>query len=230
MSESQSKASVQGTGAFTYIKITDLLNSYNFIASSYSFWSRLMYGNSLHAIQLLLIKELPHKGHLLILGGGIGQILPSIYNQSPNLKITFLEASSKMIALAKRQTPTGQYITFIRSDSLENMKIECDYVYASFFLDLFSPTHIKAIVRTIENHQTYPMTWFIADFDLGPKVKYRLLREFQIKLSILFFTITTNHQQNFLPEVFEFFTKNRYKSMIIINLKHSFLRAQVFKS
>ena len=189
-----------------------------------------MFGNSLLAIQLLLIKELPPKGHLLILGGGTGQILPSIYNQSPNLKITFLEASSKMIALAKRQTPTGQYITFIHSDSLENMKIECDYVYASFFLDLFSPTHIKAIVRTIENHQTHPMTWFIADFDLGPKVKYRLLREFQIKLSILFFTITTNHQQNFLPEVFEFFTKNRYKSLVTLYLKYGFLRAQVFKS
>tara|TARA_B110000977_G_scaffold152651_1_gene193882 strand:- start:102 stop:794 length:693 start_codon:yes stop_codon:yes gene_type:complete len=230
LSESQSKASVQGTGAFTYIKITDLLNSYNFIASSYSFWSRLMYGNSLLAIQLLLIKELPHKGHLLILGGGIGQILPSIYNQSPNLKITFLEASSKMIALAKKQIPTGQNITFIHSDSLESMKIECDYVYASFFLDLFSPSHIKAIVKTIENYQTHPVTWFIADFHLGPEVKYKLLRAFQVKLSILFFTIATNHQQNFLPDVFEFFTKSRYKSLITIYLKYGFLRAQVFKS
>jgi hypothetical protein len=188
-----------------------------------------MYGNSLLAIQHLLIKELPLKGRLLILGGGNGQILPSIYNQSPNLKITFLEASSKMIALAKKQTPTRQDIIFIHSDSVESMKIDCDYVYASFFLDLFSPSYMKDIVQTIENYQKYPLTWFIADFHLGPTLKYRLLRALQVKLSILFFTITTNHHQNFLPDVFRFFIKNRYKSLVTIHLKYGFLRAQIFK-
>jgi hypothetical protein len=189
-----------------------------------------MYGNSLLAIQHLLIKELPPKGHLLILGGGNGQILPCIYNQSPSLKITFLEASSKMIALAQEQTHPGQDITFIHSDRIDSMKLECDYVYASFFLDLFSPTHIKNIIRKTENHQRHPLTWFIADFHLGPTVKYRLLRALQVKLSILFFTITTNHHQNFLPDVFEFFIENSHKSLVIINLKYGFLRAQVFKS
>jgi len=81
LSESQSKASVQGTGAFTFMKISDLLNSYNFIASSYSFWSRLMYGNSLQ----------------------------------------------------------------------------------------------------IENHQKHPLTWFMSDFHLEPKVKYRFLCTKQVK-------------------------------------------------
>ena len=102
----------------------------------------MVYGKDLLTIQVELIKTLPNKGNLLIVGGGTGDILPHLYQHSPNLKIDYIEASSKMIALAQRQTTTGQQINFIHSDTIPKTDYQYDAVYCAFFLDLFAEEEI----------------------------------------------------------------------------------------
>lgn len=187
-----------------------------------------MYGNTLLAIQKLLIKKLPANGVLLILGGGNGKILPHIYAQSPCIQIIYLEASSKMIDMAKDNSPQGQNIRYIHGESIGNFG-PFDYVMVNFFLDLFSPSDIQKIVTSINENQDPKPTLFVADFHIGKEVKYKFIRALQIKLSIYFFRLTTNHSISYLPDVFDILKKIGYKSLYISSLKGNFVRCSVLK-
>lgn len=180
-----------------------MLNQYNKIAYLYASLSRIVFGNSLSKIQEDLTRYLPKEGKLLILGGGNGKILPHIYQHAPHLSIDYVEASSTMIQLAKKTKPKDQKITFHHKD-VRDYNQKHDYIFAGFFLDLFDEKEIEELILKLEN-KNRETTWYIADFQLNKRTKYRLLRSIQLKLTILFFRIVTQHSINHLPEIFSLF-------------------------
>ena len=189
----------------------------------------MVYGKDLLTIQVKLIKTLPNKGNLLIVGGGTGDILPHLYQHSPNLKIDYIEASSKMIALAQRQTTTGQQINFIHSDTIPKTDYQYDAVYCAFFLDLFAEEEILQWLTKFDSVCQPYYSLHIADFQLNSSVKYRFWRVILIKLSILFFKMTTNHSTWKLEDLFNVIAKNNYKTIHTRHLKDNFLRLHVFE-
>ena len=180
-----------------------MLNQYNKIAHLYTGLSRLVFGNQLLKIQQELITHLPTDGKLLILGGGNGKILPHIYQHASHLTIEYVEASSTMIQLAKKTKPKDQKITFHHKD-VRDYNQKHDYIFAGFFLDLFDEKKIEELILKLEN-KNRETTWYIADFQLNKRTKYRLLRNIQLKLTILIFTIVTQHSINHLPDIFSVF-------------------------
>lgn len=205
-----------------------MINKYNFIAPFYALLSRLVYGDSLLQIQIKLIKTLPQQGNLLIMGGGNGEILPYIIKHSPNLKIDYIEASDKMIALAKQNVVQHQQLQFIHADKIPENTKTYNAVYAAFFLDLFTLSEINEWLTTFEEKSTKEYTLHIADFQLNKDVENSVLRKMQIKTSILFFKITTQHRTRFLPNTFSAIKKRNYNSLYKSTLKGNFLCAEVF--
>jgi len=200
-----------------------LLNQYNKIAHFYTGLSRLVFGNQLLKIQQELITHLPTDGKLLILGGGNGEILPSIYKLAPKLSIDYVEASSTMIKLAKKKAPNQQKITFHHIDVLDYSH-KHDHIYASFFLDLFHKKQIEQLIRKLEKYKK--TTWYIADFQINKNTRNHLFRSIQLKLTILFFRLTTQHTIRHLPDILSVFVKLGYSS----KSKHSsFVFWEVFK-
>ena len=163
-----------------------MLNSYNRIAFIYSLASKLVYGNTLTNIQHTLIKQLPQDGRLLIIGGGDGSILPFIYNNSPNLQLQYMEASSEMLKLAQSNAPKKQNIQFIHSDDFNKLDQEFNYIYAGFLFDLFPESKSTIIINELESKTLNDLTWYVADFEINKHTKRRRLRLFQMKLSIIF--------------------------------------------
>ncbi|NNJ55377.1 MAG: class I SAM-dependent methyltransferase [Bacteroidia bacterium] len=200
-------------------------NSYNFIANYYGFLSSSMFGNSILNIQENLIKHLPNQGTLLILGGGDGSILPLIFEHAPDIQIEYLEASNTMIELAKKKVSISQKITFNHNANFTTQLVSYDYVFCGFFFDQFEESKIAQIIQKIDSVKT---RWMVADFCLNEVTKYRVWRMLQIKLSILFFKITARHSINYLPEVFETFYRDGFKSKHTSTLSHGFYRSQVF--
>ena len=182
-------------------------NQYNKIAHLYTGLSRLIFGNQLIKIQQELITHLPTDGNLLMLGGGNGEILPSIFKHAPHLSIEYVEASSSMIKLAKKNAPNHQKITFHHKDVHDYIH-KHDHIYAGFFLDLFHEKQIKQLIRKLEKPKK--TTWYIADFQINKNTRNRLFRNIQLKLTILFFRLTTQHTINHLPDIRSVFLRLGY--------------------
>lgn len=188
-----------------------MLNQYNKIAHFYTGLSRLVFGNQLHNIQQELIRHLPTDGKLLILGGGNGKILPSIFKHAPHLSIEYVEASSSMIKLAKKNAPNHQKITFHHIDVIDYSH-KHGHIYAGFFLDLFHEKQIEQLIRKLEKPQK--TTWYIADFQINKNTRNHLFRSIQLKLTILFFRLTTQHTINHLPDIRSVYSNLSYISKI----------------
>ena len=201
-----------------------MLNQYNKIAYLYASLSRIVFGNSLSKIQEDLIRYLPKEGKLLILGGGNGKILPHIYQHAPHLSIDYVEASSTMIQLAKKAKPKDQKIIFHHKD-VRDYNQKHDYIFAGFFLDLFDEKEIEKLILKLEN-KNRETTWYIADFQLNKRTEYRLFRNIQLKLTILFFKLTTQHITNHLPDIRSVFFRISYSQK---NKSTPFIFNEVFE-
>jgi trans-aconitate methyltransferase len=184
-----------------------LLNQYNKIAHFYTGLSRLVFGNQLLKIQQELITHLPTDGKLLILGGGNGEILPSIFKHAPHLSIDYVEASSSMIKLAKKNAPNHQKIIFHHKD-VHDYSHKHGHIYAGFFLDVFHEKQIEQLILKLEKPKK--TTWYIADFQINKNTKNHLFRSMQLKLTILFFRLTTQHTINYLPNIRSVFLRLGY--------------------
>ena len=202
-----------------------MLNAYNNIARYYSSLASILFGKSILNIQLKLIQHLPTKGSLLILGGGNGKILPHIFQHAPNLQIEYLEASSSMITIAKKEAPPLQNITYNHNSSFSAHAKGYDAILCSFFFDQFSEAQIAEILNKLHHQHTQ---WFVADFSLNEVSSYKFIRVLQIKLSILFFKIVSKHRLNYLPNVFDTFQQNGFKTLFSDSISSGFYRLQVF--
>ena len=203
-----------------------MLNAYNIIANSYGLLASLMFGKSINKIQHKLIQQLPTEGTLLILGGGNGKILPLLYQHAPKLQIEYLEASSAMIELAIEQAPSSQDISFNHNSNFTTKHKAHDFIFCGFFFDQFTESEISQIIAKTGKEE---VSWFVADFSLTEVTKFRLWRKLQIKLSILFFKLVAKHAVNYLPNVFETFQQNGYRSVYMNTLSNGFYRSQVFQ-
>ena len=80
-----------------------LERNYDSIALIYDRLARLVYGRSLVNAQLYLLDAIPAEAHVLIVGGGTGWVLEEITKRHPSgLSIDYIDAASKMVALAKK--------------------------------------------------------------------------------------------------------------------------------
>ncbi|MDG2455479.1 MAG: class I SAM-dependent methyltransferase [Bacteroidia bacterium] len=204
-------------------------NTYNFVAPYYSWLSYTVHGKDLINIQLDLIETLPDQGNILIMGGGSGDIIPHLYKHSPHLKIDYIDASSKMIALAQTKKTAGQQISFIHADTIPKPNYRYDAVFCAFFLDLYAEEEILNWLSAFDAVCTPKYSLHVADFQLNNSVKFRFWRMILIRLSILFFKLTTNHSTWKLEDIFTLIAKSNYKSIHVSYLKDNFLCLHVFK-
>lgn len=156
---------------------------------------------------------------MLILGGGNGEILPFLYEICPQLSIDYVEASSKMIHLAKRNAHANQNINFIHSDEIPENKSYSNYFFP-FILDCFNQSELQNIFSMLKR-QKGGHVLYIADFYKAKSIKQKLI----LKLSILFFQLTTKHPNSSLIDVFMFAKNSGYKELNTCHLSHKFIKA-----
>ena len=203
------------------------LNNYNSVAHFYDLASKLVYGDNLYKIQIDVLNQLPIEGKILILGGGTGLILKWLATHRPNLEIIFQDASSSMIKKARSNVSEDQNITFLHSSSFDH-QYGADFVFAAFFFDLFTQQESEGIIKSVNQNCNYKPSWVVCDFILDNKTKRAVIRKIQIKLSILFFKITTSHHLNFLPNVFDAFNSTAYEARYSNRIAGGFLCSKVF--
>ena len=84
------------------------LNGFNRLAPFYDRLARLVFGGSIHKSQLALLPFLKGDEHLCMIGGGTGWVLKHYLTFYPQLRVTYIEASSTMIHLAQKHLTPEQ--------------------------------------------------------------------------------------------------------------------------
>lgn len=202
-------------------------NNYNSIAKIYDNLSQLFFGSTLLDAQLTFIQQLPTKGEILFIGGGSGKLLLKIIELYPPLKITYLDHSSKMIALSKKAIKGKTHqITFIvgNESKLENNK-QFDAIISFFIFDLYLKRNQQELFKQLNIHLKLNGQWFFADFSKPKNSKQKAIEI----VMFFFFRIFTNIESRKLMNFRYLFDNSQFQLKKEQIFKQGFIESMVFQ-
>lgn len=138
------------------------------VARCYRALEWLIYGNALQSARVA------HLGYLrgdrlrvLILGDGDGRFLEALLKVLPRAEVDVVEASARMIELARRRVGDVDGVRFhhCRVDEFSATG-SFDLVVSHFFLDCFKESGIKAVAEMVRGVLAEGGTWFVSDFQV----------------------------------------------------------------
>lgn len=171
------------------------LNRFNWIAPGYDKLVKLVFGETLHEAQLYFVNEIGSSDHVLILGGGSGEFLSSLLKARPLIHVTYIEASSEMLAMAKAKMDGIANVTFVHGTEDEIPPQQFDVVITNFVLDVFQQNQVESFVAVVKNILKANGKWLVTDFENTSKLSHRIL----LRLMYLFFKISGSIDARRLP-------------------------------
>lgn len=172
-------------------------NNYNFIAPYYDFLVHIVFGQSIFHSQLEFLDLLPQKGKLLFIGGGSGKGLEALLKKRPQLKVTYLERSEKMISLSKKRIGNNQNVNFTTA-ALPNLPdIHFDVVLTFFFFDIFDQTERKQLFYQLDAKLKVDGQWLISDFSIPKKWNHKIIEKLMFDFLKLTTSIASKHIRDY---------------------------------
>ena len=183
------------------------MNDTNFdpIAPLYDSLSRLVFGNALRRAQLAHLDAIPATARVLLIGGGSGWLLEQLLRIRPGIAVTYLEASPKMLQMAKErisrmQDLASSSVIYLcgNEDSLPP-GYTFDVILTPFLLDLFPEQQLQHLMDCLYTALTPNGLWLFADFwPIGtpPPLWQRLL----LKSMYTFFGLLSDVKATRLPD------------------------------
>jgi len=145
--------------------VSDQLDRFNRIAPYYGRLSRLVFGKAVLNAQLNFLDRISDGDQVLVLGGGSGEWLGEIQKKNEKCEITFVEASSSMISLAKKNVYDESRVTFIHGTQMDiPMHRQYDAVLIFFFFDMFTSSSLEELLELLKQRSSWDSTWLVADF------------------------------------------------------------------
>lgn len=174
------------------------LDRFNWLAKYYDQLATIVFGKTLHKGQVTYLCEIPKGATILILGGGTGKVMQELLRINSVYQIWYVEASSTMIELAKRnitnESPQQIYFIHGTEDSIP-VGIKFNAVITHFFLDLFSEPSLKVLVEKIYPSLAPDGVWLACDFISNGK----WWQKSTLRVMYLFFKLTCGIESRKLP-------------------------------
>lgn len=170
---------------------------FDLLAPIYPSMEQLLAGPRLQRCRTAWIDELAGARRLLVAGVGHGPALAGLLQRHPDLHITCVDASARMLAVAQQrarragldldrlefvhatlpdwQPPTGQF----------------DAIATHFFLDCFAPEQLGPVVAALARAATPDVRWIVSDFTVPARGPARWRALAVHRLMYLFFRIVT---------------------------------------
>jgi ubiquinone/menaquinone biosynthesis C-methylase UbiE len=165
------------------------------IAPFYDALARLVFGNAIRKSQLIFLSKLQECKSVLVIGGGTGWWLKDLIAINPNIKITLIDASSKMIQQARKKTSSINNVQFIHG-TLEETFIEAkhDAVILFYFLDIYGTGELTSVIQNIMGKLRRDALWLVTDF-----VEEKKWHSVFLKIMYVFFHFITGLSTHTLP-------------------------------
>ncbi len=163
-------------------------------------------GNKLQRCRTEFLGRIPDAKNILIAGEGNGRFLVECRRRFPLAQITVVDASARMLALARQRLESSGFdlrgIRFIHANALDwkPEPASSDLIVTHFFLDCFPAPQLEQVVSNLSLGAAPGATWLLADFQTPPRglAKYRALAI--IASLYAFFRLATKLSANRLVE------------------------------
>ena len=173
--------------------------SFDLLAPVYPAMERLLAGQRLQRCRTAWLGELTGARHMLIAGVGHGPALAEVFRQNPHVHVTCLDASARMLAIARRRA---------RRAGLDLTKIDFvhvalpawsppagaaryDVIATHFFLDCFTPAQLRDVIASLTRVAAPNARWILSDFTLPARGPARWRAWTVHRLMYFFFRLTT---------------------------------------
>jgi ubiquinone/menaquinone biosynthesis C-methylase UbiE len=172
------------------------------IAWAYDFLAFIVFGCSQKRAQVHFMNSIPKGANILMMGGGSGWLLKKIIELNRAEHITYVDTSSKMLALARERVKGNSVkVEFILGDETSISSHRCyDVIITGFFLDLFTQSRVSQILGLIYNTLRVGGIWLQTDFALE-KIQDNPAKIFLIRLMYLFFYLICGIEARKLPDL-----------------------------
>ena len=170
--------------------------SFDRVARSYYFLETATFGKTLQRARTFGLKRITPPKRALIVGEGNGRFLAELLNLYPEVEIDCLDASVRMLELARDRVrratgglPRG--MRFLHQDVLAwKASGTYDLVVTHFVLDCFPGNLIKLIVEKLATVSQPGTTWLLADFAIPPAGWGRRQARIWTRAMYVFFRLT----------------------------------------
>jgi len=169
------------------------------IAPYFDWMERLCASGLMQRCRTAQIHRTKNCRHALLAGEGHGRFLEALLLANPEIHVTSVEWSRKMIDYSRhRLTRRGldlSRVTFQHANLLDCKlpETQFDLIVTHFFLDCLKPAQIKRVVRSMADRSAPDAIWLLADFCIPECAGWRRWRAIGIVTSLyLFFRLTLN--------------------------------------
>ena len=203
------------------------MNGFDRIAPYYDFLAGLIFRKSIIKAQEYFLPEIKDGDRILILGGGTGWILNSIFKLTNPGEIWYVDTSQKMIEKSKARNLDHSKVHFIhgRVEVIPD-HLKFDVVITNFFLDVFSTSEFPTLVRSIMAKLKPQGAWLCTDF----VATNRWYQKGMLKVMYLFFGIVANLENRNLPDWETLLIKEGLEPRREKYFWSGFIKAAIFKN
>ncbi len=200
--------------------------NYDTIAFVYDRVARLVFGHTLIDAQQYLVEAIPPGARVLIAGGGTGWILETIAAHHPaGLHITYIDASEKMIALARKRKAGGNEVAFIAADIQQAQLADgYDVVFTAFFLDNFDQQSAEVVFNKVHMALVPGGQWLYADFQNTTAPAHKVL----LRIMYMFFRLLCRIPARELPDIQGSFKKYGYTRTGLRTFRKNWIAAEIY--
>jgi len=165
------------------------VNDFNRIASVYDALASVVFGKNLIKAQHHFLQVIPDDATVLIVGGGSGELLQTLLQQRPGCQVVYVDASERMVELARQRVQNSAQVTFLCGTENVDMPWRAfTVVITNFYLDLFTQQSMQKIITRLRSLLVPGALWLVTDFVTPTKLWQKIL----LKSMYLFFRITSN--------------------------------------
>ncbi len=142
------------------------------IVFMYDTIARMASFNQINKSQLAFIEKLSTQSTSLVIGGGTGYFLQQLLKTNRTIRVTYVDASAKMIAYARKrvakQLPKELHrVTFVCKpvEELDPAGVY-DVIVCNYFLDLFDDTQVDTLMRSFNKQMSKGSLLYVTDFSI----------------------------------------------------------------
>ena len=200
------------------------VNNFDGVALVYDAIANVFFGGSLKKAQTYFIKDIANELSILVLGSGTGWIAQETLKQKPTSKITLVDASPKMTAIAIKKLK-GKSAEIFCADQTKVFSKPFDVVILPCFLDLFLDSKLDSVINSIKRNAKPETLWIVTDF-----VSEKRWQRVYLWIMYVFFEWACNIDANHLPDWQNILAKSGFNVLQEKKFYRGFIKTVLYKA
>jgi ubiquinone/menaquinone biosynthesis C-methylase UbiE len=177
--------------------------SFDAVAPWYRTLETIAFGDALQSCRVACLGEIRSPQHTLIVGEGDGRFLCELLRRYPDVQVDCVDASERMLELARRRIESEQpdrtdRVRFLHRDITNWTPPEnrYDLIVTHFLLDCFPEAELASVIKKLASAAKPDATWLLADFRVPARGLTRFRARAWLAVMYRFFRLTARIKAN----------------------------------